>query len=347
MLRIFHIPLLVLFFVPSVCAAQSFSDVPKDHFAFEAIEYLKEQGVLSGYDDGTFKPGKTVNRAESIKILIAPLINKEELATATSAKTVYKDVPNNSWYKPYVELARTAGVIDGPPAKKKFNGENTVIKAEFLKMVQEAYNASPKTAFAEIKLPLSQDVTNVDEWYYPYMRYAITSSMTMISSEGTLSPGKKLTRAETALLLYRYMMYKKQRRTQALLSETESEILITLAFLEQKNIEEAEYASARALLAARGAHMSRPNEPVVQGAVKTSEAFRALVRAYRAGSTKDFEETIRLSGEAWNLASRGRELAPELQSLSEQVQTIAKTMADSARAEKAALEEGGNEEASE
>ncbi|MAE68580.1 MAG: S-layer homology domain-containing protein [Candidatus Peribacteraceae bacterium] len=329
--------LLALLVVPTAGFAEeeSFSDLPSNHYAHEAVMYLKSQGIISGYDDGTFKPDNQVNRAEALKIIVAPLITQEQLAQAKEANTVYSDINNDDWYKPYVELARAASIIDGPPKKEVFNGSNPVIKVEFMKMVQEAFGAKPKTAFSEIVLPLSQDVTNTDEWYYPYMRYGITASMTMISGEGTLMPAKQLTRAETAVILYRYIMYEQKRRTQSLLSEAESEILIILSFLEQNNIEEAEFASARALLAARGAHASRPDESIVQGAVKITEAFRALVRGYRAGVNKDFDETIRLAGESWNLSDRAKEKDAGLGKIADQVQAISKSMADSARAEKA------------
>lgn len=320
--------------LPGTALAQDaeFSDLPSDHYAYEAVQFLKAEGIISGYDDGTFRPNNPVNRAEALKIIVAPLINDDQLAQAKDANTVYADIDNDAWFKPYVELARIAGIIDGPPEKENFNGGNPVIKVEFMKMVQEAFGAKPAQSFSEINLPLAQDVTNPEEWFYPYMRYGITSSMTMISNDGTLTPGKQLSRAETAVLLYRYIMYEQKRRTQALLSEAENEILVVLSFLEQNNLEEAEYASARALLAARGAHAARPDESVVQGAVKITEAFRALVRGYKAGIDNNLDETIRLAGEAWNLADRGKEKDASLASVADQIQNIAKGMADSARA---------------
>lgn len=331
--------ILGILLLPATVAAQDagFSDLPEDHFAHDAVMYLRSEGIISGYDDGTFRPEAPVNRAEALKIIVAPLVTEEQLEQAKAAQTVYSDVGNDDWYKPYVELARIAGIVDGPPEKERFNGGNPVIKVEFMKMAQEAFGADPTTSFSEIKLPLSADVSNPDEWYYPYMRYAITSSMTMISGEGTLTPGKQLTRGETAVLLYRYIMYRQGRRTQALLSEAENEILIILSFLEQDDITEAEYASARALLAARGAHAARSDEGIVQGAVKITEAFRALVRGYRAGNEENYAEAVRLSGEAWNLAATARERDGELSQIADQVQAIAKNMADSARA---ALEGG-------
>ncbi|MFA7681797.1 MAG: S-layer homology domain-containing protein [Candidatus Peribacteraceae bacterium] len=311
-------------------AEQSFSDVGPDHPIYQAAEYLKAQGIIAGYDDGTFKPERLVNRAEALKIIIAPLISPEALSQVTSSP--FTDVPAGSWFLPYVEAARVNGIVDGPPKKEQFLGANPVIKAEFLKMLELAQQTNPATSFQEITLPLASDVQSSTEWFYPYMRYAITSSMIMIGTDGLLHPEQQLTRGDTALFLYRLLMYQQERRTQALLSETENEMVVILSMLEGDNIEQAEYASARALLAALGANFKRPNEPIVQGAVKISEAFRKIVAAYRSGRSGDLESVVSLCGEAWNLAERAKDLSADLSLISEQVQTIASNMADSARA---------------
>ncbi|TSC57269.1 MAG: hypothetical protein Greene041662_1002 [Candidatus Peregrinibacteria bacterium Greene0416_62] len=318
-----------LLMLPLTTQAQSFNDLPADHPVYAAAEYLKSQGIISGYSDGTFKPDKSVNRAEAIKLIVAPLIDAASLAQVTSSP--FSDVKPGDWFLGYVEAARQNGIVDGPPAKTAFNGGNPVLKAEFIKMLELGQKTNPTTTLSEIRLPLSGDVANPDQWFYPYMRYAIASSMTMIGGDGLLHPDRTLTRGDCALILHRYLMYKEGRRTQALLSETESEIIVILGSLEKNDIVTAEYASARGLLAARGAHLSKPDEPVVQGALKTAEAFRALVGAYRAGLNRDYQQVTKLAGDAWNLASRAKELAPNLAGISDQVQKIAKGMADSAR----------------
>lgn len=46
-----------------------FKDVPETHWAYKAIEALAEQGILNGYEDGTFKPEQPVTRAEIATII--------------------------------------------------------------------------------------------------------------------------------------------------------------------------------------------------------------------------------------------------------------------------------------
>lgn len=312
---------------------QSFSDVPPSHLAFQAVEYLKAQGIIAGYGDGTFRPGNMVNRAEAVKIIVAPLVPADQFPTLLSA--VYGDVPPVAWFAPYVEIARAKlGIIDGPPKTMLFAGERPVKKAEFLKMLFLAHKIDPG-AFGEIRLPLALDVPNPDEWYYPYMRYALTASVTMVSADGNLAPGRALTRTDVAILLHRLLMYRQGRRTQALLTEAETEIANIIDFIGRNDVQNAELASARALLAARGAHASQPEVSLVQAALKITESFRALVRAYRAGVSRQFDDAIALAGEAWHLAERGSALHAQLANVAGKVQQIAKTMADNARMLKA------------
>lgn len=312
----------------------SFQDVSRTHAAFEAVEYLKQKGVISGYADGTFRPANQVNRAEAVKILVAPLVNAQQLGQFET--TSYQDISEGAWYASYVEVARQSlRIVDGPPATTLFHGDRPVKKAEFLKMLLLAHKVDPHS-YDEIKLPLSQDVTNTDEWFYPYLRYAVSSSMTMVTANGLFSPGRELTRADVALLLHRYLLYKEGRRTQVLLSEAEKEIQNVLASLDKNDIAQAEYASARALLAARGALASK-TEPVTRGAVKTTEAFRALVRAYRQGISGDLDAVISLSSDAWNLAAKAKEFDPSLSATTTRIQKMANNLADSARALKAGI----------
>lgn len=52
--------------------ADIFEDVPTDHWAAEAIAYVRDQGIMIGYPDGTFDPDGKVTRAE-LAVVIAKL----------------------------------------------------------------------------------------------------------------------------------------------------------------------------------------------------------------------------------------------------------------------------------
>jgi lysozyme len=46
-----------------------FPDVPADHWALEAIEFVKKQGIMSGYPDSTFGPDDPVTRAQLATVI--------------------------------------------------------------------------------------------------------------------------------------------------------------------------------------------------------------------------------------------------------------------------------------
>lgn len=314
--------------LPSAAARDAFIDVPPEHPAYQAIEYLAARGVISGYGNGTFRPNNGVVRAEALKVILEPTVSESELSTYT--KSSFSDVSASDWYVRYVQYAyQKKGIIQGPPTVATFNGSRPVTKAEFLKMLFLALDVNP-ASYGEIKLPLAFDVQNTNEWFYPYMRYAVSASVTMVSQGGVLLPSKTLTRGEMAQLLYRTMLYRDGKRTQPLLDEVQEEIEIIRYNLEKQDIQRAEFASARALLASRGAHASEPADPLVRAVVKLAEGYRAVVRAYAAGTKQDFDGVIKLCGDAWFLAEEGKKIYPGFAAL-KVLQDDAKELADSAR----------------
>lgn len=324
---------LLLTGVAPVASAQEspFSDLPATHSAYAAVMYLREKGVLQGYPDGTFKPDKVVTRAEAVKMITAP--KGIDLTSFTTSP--FTDVPAGSWFLPYVEIARTKlGIVQGPPTATAFRPADPVKRSEFLKLFLAGNGLDYQGAWKDITSPLATDTASAD-WYYPYMRFAVGSSLIQVDTVGSLMAGTQLTRGQVALIMYRWAMFEQGRRTQALLSEAESEILNVLSMIEAKELDRAGEASNRSILAARGALVSKPDSGVVKGAVKVSEGFGSITSAYKAGMEQRFDDAITLAGQAWQSGEKAKEFAPELAEVVTQMQTVAKTVADSARAAKA------------
>ena len=328
MKRAFFITALVLMGISQKAFAAEFSDVPKSHFAHDAILYLADRDILSGYENATFKPDKNVNRAEALKIIASNFIPRS--GTITLESTDFTDVPDNAWYLPSITWALPKKIIDGPPKTTAFHPTRTVTKVEFLKMLFAAYGVDPK-AFNDIALPLSADVTDVKAWYYPSMRYAVATATTIAPESGAFAPDRDLTRGDVALLLYRFLLYRDGQRTQELLSETRKDVERVITFLSKGDIRKAEYASARAILIARGALVTEPEQPVVKVAVKIAEGYRALTRAYRASLNGDLEAVRKLATDAMTLAGQARTISGEATVLADQLEKYAKSFADQAR----------------
>ncbi len=90
--------------------AQSFSDVPANHSNADAIAYVKSQGIVSGYSDGTFRPDQQINRAEFAKIVAAFTANLSveglRLGNETCEDIIVGNftdgVRSTDWYAPFL-----------------------------------------------------------------------------------------------------------------------------------------------------------------------------------------------------------------------------------------------------
>jgi len=56
-------------------SADSFSDVPKDHWSYEALDALAKDGIIEGYPDGTFQGNRTMSRYE-VATIVAKAMGK-------------------------------------------------------------------------------------------------------------------------------------------------------------------------------------------------------------------------------------------------------------------------------
>ena len=73
----------------SAYAANPFSDVSTDDWAYQAVSDLSDQGVVEGYPDGTFKGERNMTRYELAQV-IARLMAREDQLNAEQKATVDK-----------------------------------------------------------------------------------------------------------------------------------------------------------------------------------------------------------------------------------------------------------------
>jgi hypothetical protein len=110
--------LLLILVLTLSTSAFAFYDTDDSKTAYQdAIDFLSDEGIISGYPDGSFKPDKTLNRAELLKIIVEGsflLDNRSPSILASySDDTCFHDVPTNQWYTKYVCFAKTSGWVEG------------------------------------------------------------------------------------------------------------------------------------------------------------------------------------------------------------------------------------------
>lgn len=306
--------------------ASEFKDVPTDHPAFASIQELDARGIVAGYVDGTFHPEKKLTRSEAVKMLMAPVMAGKNVSQHRSPP--FSDVPEGSWYLLYAQEARKAGVLDGQSSKTVFQGERTVSKAEFMKMLLKAH-AIDTGVFEDARDPFATDV-QPDDWHYPFMAYGVASSMLARAPDGKLQPGQELTRADASVLLSSFLAYREGKRTLTLLLAVDHEMTVTLQSLEEKNAQAALFAAATALLQAKGARQSQP-EALTNGVVHLAEAFLALAKGNGEGSVENYAASVAQAGKAWRGPDKGIKSSSALARIGQYAQDIAREITQRTR----------------
>jgi hypothetical protein len=182
---------------PAVVLADSdFSDVYDSEPVFEVLDYLVNEGVVEGYDDGTFQPLNLINRAEFTKMVV------EGVGGITPDETVYKkcftDVQED-WYAKYVCYAEDEGWVQGY-GNNNFKPGASITRTEAMKIIFEALEWEPDGTVLSSSY---YDVEN-GSWYEPYILIAEERGL-LDELDVYITPHELISRKQMSELLYRSM----------------------------------------------------------------------------------------------------------------------------------------------
>ncbi|MDD4351530.1 MAG: S-layer homology domain-containing protein [Candidatus Gracilibacteria bacterium] len=113
----------------------SFPDVEEDSSLLAYIETAFNLGVVSGYEDGSFKPERPVTRAEFTKILLTAAYKTIDDITAP-AEGAFSDVKEDDWFYKYVYSAKELGYLGGYE-DGTFKPDQNITRAEASKIVYQ------------------------------------------------------------------------------------------------------------------------------------------------------------------------------------------------------------------
>jgi rare lipoprotein A len=176
-------------------ASAVFTDVASNHPHYTAITYLKENGVIEGYSDNTFRPANPVNRAEALKII---LLGSDIIVPEIQPQAVFPDVLSEMWYAKYAAKAKNLNIVKGDDATGYFRPGDTVNLAEALKILILTNKIDPET-------PLSPPYADVpaDAWFAPYFECARKATLFDLGPDEKVNPSRLVDRGLMAELMYR------------------------------------------------------------------------------------------------------------------------------------------------
>jgi uncharacterized protein YkwD len=174
--------------------ALAYSDVGDSYAYKTAIDSISAKGIVSGYDDGTFKPSASINRAEFTKIVVGsalsydPAQDPSGLDLYSNQGLSFSDLSPKAWYIPYLRKAVENNVISGYD-DGTFKPTQTINLAEASKILASSF-----------KLALVQPVGT--EWYSQYLETLAGQNAIPATFH---SPTQAVTRGEMAEMVWRIL----------------------------------------------------------------------------------------------------------------------------------------------
>ena len=203
--RILSMLCVILIMFTGLAFAKDYSDFPqkywdldKSHWAYAYISELTDKNVIQGYEDGSFKPNKTVTRAEWAKLLCVASGKNIE-----SAKKAYAaDYKSSDWFSKYVNTVKDylnfydmGGEVYFKPNQAITREDVTVSLVKLKGYDLSELDYSNITQF--------KDFNTISNSMKQYISVAIANGLIEGFDDGTFRPHDTLTRAEAATLLCR------------------------------------------------------------------------------------------------------------------------------------------------
>lgn len=145
-----------------------YSDVEDNVWYTNAISTLSNMGILTGYEDGTFKPDASVTRAEFATI--AARFSDGEIEDFAS----FPDVPEDHWASKYIAKAEKLGWIKGYD-DGTFGPENEITRAQAMTLVNRVLERGvDEEGICENTIKWSDNL-DTTAWYYYDVQEATNS----------------------------------------------------------------------------------------------------------------------------------------------------------------------------
>ena len=150
--------------VPSVPAMAAPSDIA-GHWAESVITQWQSKGLIQGYEDGTFKPGNTITRAEFVTLM------NNAKGFWSEGSINFSDVKNGSWFYSAVARAVAAGYVKGY-SDGSFKPGNTITRAEVTTIVNRMLDRSADEAYVDRHADELEQFTDVPDTHWAYYEVA-------------------------------------------------------------------------------------------------------------------------------------------------------------------------------
>ncbi len=183
--------------IPNRNGVQLFADVDGSHWAYDYIDCLLAKKIVSGYEDGAFRPDSNITREEFVKIAVEAFA-----IVSDSSGAAFEDVQNGAWYEYYVQTAAGAGIVNGIDETHFGTGE-MVTRQDLAVMIARVIEAENISIKAIENAPTFTDEADISGYAQEAVKKLAAAGILGGYADGSFNPNGIATRAEVCAILYR------------------------------------------------------------------------------------------------------------------------------------------------
>ena len=172
-----------------------FDDVAKSAWYHKAVEYVAENGIMSGVSAREFAPNAGFSRA-----MLAQTLYAMSGKPAVKAESTFADVAASAWYADAVNWAAEKGYVSGV-GDGKFAPDASVTR-EQMALILYRYAGSPDASGMAQKE--FADSSSVSAYAVDAIRWAVHEGLISGMENNTLAPQGTATRAQVAQILMNF-----------------------------------------------------------------------------------------------------------------------------------------------
>ena len=176
-----------------------FSDVGADAWYFDAVQYCYQHHIIKGVSEAVYAPSTISSRG----MLLTVLYRLEGEPNVSDGR--FNDVADGAYYAAPISWAANQRIVAGY-GNGNFGPEDPLTREQLL-LILYKYAALKDVSISEMQdLSMFPDAAQVSDWARPAMKWATAIGLVRGTDVGRLEPQKEVTRAETAELLYRFLI---------------------------------------------------------------------------------------------------------------------------------------------
>lgn len=175
-----------------------FHDVDEDAWYAEAVQYVQENGLMTGTGPAVFAPDATSSRS-----MVVTTLWRLEGSPVVNYAMDFTDVAEGSWYAEAVRWAASEGIAGGYGGSS-FGPSDTITREQLAVMLYRYAQEQGCDVTASADLSGFSDVNDVSDYALEALKWASAAGIVNGTDENTLTPQGSATRAQVAVMLMRF-----------------------------------------------------------------------------------------------------------------------------------------------